>query len=557
MLFQHPSSQQAPSEILARSLEKVFEKGLQRGLENPLQLGVPRRLAVACSGGSDSLALLLLCQDWMQQVAQHPASFVAALICDHRQRASSTSECEALKRRLEDDFGLAAFVFAPEVPLGSYRGNLQQNMRLFRLRKFLDWCLENEVGCLALGHTRDDQLETHMLQEAGLLRGRGGMREFRRVRAHKQGGGRGQGECREVLLLRPLLQASKASLQAWLREREPKKRLGARQYKGQGKGQGKGQDKGVAWLEDPSNLQPCYARNRLRPICAGLSRAEQASLLARCVALQTEEEALEKAVRDFMQVQASSNQFLHADSYADGYICVESGAFLELEGGVALRVLANMARSVGGRGVRTREVRRVGGVWRGCLEKFLRDAGKAERERKESAVFSLGRCLLFARGDVFFATRSALRIEVLSMGDGLLRERLWDGRFLISISSPISSRRDTPSACAVSFVGWTCEALGRAGVVGLRRSIGRALAMKKDVRLEREFVRFEKLPWRVREVLPSFWSGGEVCVVPSFGIVVEGGYARGLSGGEGEGLPCVRFADIEERNLLLPSASGE
>ncbi len=99
-------------------------------------------------------------------------------------------------------------------------------------------------------------------------------------------------------------------------------------------------------------------------------------------------------------------------------------------------------------------------------------------------------------------------------------------------------------------MGWTCEALTRAGVVGLRRSVERTLAIKKDVRLEREFARFELLPWRVREVLASFWCGGEVCALPSFGIVVEGGYARGISGEEE--LPCVRFADIEERNLLLP-----
>ncbi len=424
-----------PSEILARSLEKAFEKNL----ENPLPLAVPRRLAVACSGGSDSLALLLLCHDWMQQDAQHIAnsaansapSLVTALICDHRQRASSTSECESLKRRLEDDFGLAAFIFTPEVSLGSYKGNLQQNMRLFRLRKFLDWCLENEVSYLALGHTRDDQLETYMLQEAGLLRGRGGIRECRRVRVHKRVGERQQGDYREVLLLRPLLQASKASLQTWLRER--------RQNGRQGRGQGRGQGDGVAWLEDPSNLQPHYARNRLRPICAGLSQAEQACFLARCVSLQTEEGVLEKAVRDFMQAQAQSTS--SSFSHADGYICVESRAFLALEEGVALRVLATMARLVGGRGVRRRQVLRVGRAWRECLEKFLRNAGKVERERRESAVFSLGRCLLFARGDVFFATRSALCIESLSIGDGLLRDRLWDGRFLISspISSPIFS----------------------------------------------------------------------------------------------------------------------
>ena len=344
-----------PSENLARSFEKVFRPD-----------ALPR-LAVACSGGSDSLALLLLCKAWREQgvrragedygdslVGNPVDSVVTALICDHRQRASSTRECEALRLRLERDFGLAAFVFAPQMPLSSYKGNLQQNMRLFRLRKFLEWCFENEVSYLALGHTRDDQIETHLLQEAGLLRGRGGMR------AKRSAGicGQGQEQKKEVFLLRPLLSTSKASLQAWLR------------------------DGGIGWLEDPSNASPCYARNRIRPVCARLSQAEQSRLLISCATLREEEEKLEEAVRSFMRV--------HATWHAEGYIRIESRAFLALDEKVALKVLASVARSVGGKGVRRRQVERVGGAWHRCLEIFLHNSKNAEIDKridkKESAV---------------------------------------------------------------------------------------------------------------------------------------------------------------------------
>ena len=575
-------SRPTPSEILARarrrstqrsperSPENVPESVLARSLEKVFRPNTPPRLAVACSGGSDSLALLLLCKSWAEQGEQRvDKRSVTALVCDHKQRASSTRECETLKKRLEDDFGLAALVFAPAMPFSSYKGNLQQNMRLFRLRRFVDWCVENEVSCLALGHTRDDQLETYMLQEAGLLRGRGGMRELRRTHAQgfvsseqeREGGGKDQKEQpAEVFLLRPLLSLSKAELRAWL------------------------SDRGVGWLEDPSNASTRYARNRMRPVCARLSQAEQTRLLARCAFLRKEEEALEEAVRAFKRA--------HATCHAEGYACVDSRAFLALDEHVALKVLANMAHAVGGKGVRTRQVRRVGRAWRACLEDFLHKAEKAKKadrttdritdrvanrvmiDKKESAVFSLGRCLLLGRGDVFFATRAALRVEPLllplfleSMSQHKVGEgRLWDERLRI-----LAPRR-VPAGCAPSFAGWTCQPLTRDGVVLVRRfsrhnvpnhsvpshSVGRSLETRRktddEVLLEQSLARFENLPWRVREMIPSFWHEGALCALPTFGITLEGEkHAPRLSTRRAAELPRLVFVDPDERNLLLPT----
>ena len=421
-------------------------------------------------------------------------------------------------------------------------------MRLFRLQKMLDWCLENEVSHLALGHTRDDQLETHMLQEAGLLRGRGGMRELRRVRVCGQGK-----QAREVFLLRPLLSASKASLRAWLQDREQDREQGI----------------GVAWLEDPSNASPRYARNRMRPLCARLSQAEQSRLLARCASQQEEERALEEAVRHFTRLRITW--------HAEGYACIESRAFLALDEKVALKVLAGVARSVGGKGVRTRQVQRVGRAWRACLESSLhnsdidaniekQESDKQERDKKESSVLSLGRCLLFGKkgnfegnlednlGDVFFATRSALRIESLSLTSALSRGALWDGR--LRILAPLRTG-DGKALDSAFFATWTCEPLTREGVVFLRRcrrNLETRGDARKDAKLNRSLVRFESMPWRVREVMPSFWSGGVLRALPTLGIVLRGGEdARLLSTRGSDALPRIRFACSDEQNLLLPT----
>ena len=505
--------------------------------------------------------MLLLCQRWAKQQREPTGDSVTALICDHGLRASSASECEALRKGLERDFGLAARVFAPDMPLSSYKGNLQQNMRLFRLQKMLGWCFENEVSCLALGHTRDDQIETYTMQEAGLLRGRGGMREMRRAQWQGREQERKQGrkkereeEGREVFLLRPLLEASKISLQTWLQKAWLQeawfqdKKSAARSVAGSVSGS-------VMWLEDPSNASPCYARNRIRPVCARLSQVEQARLLARCAMLRKEEQALEKAVQHFTRT--------HATWHAEGYVRIESEPFLALDEKVALKVLAGVARSVGGKGVRRRQVQRIGRAWRTCLKQFLllHKACQAESidnisidkvsiDKKESATFSLGRCLLFARGGVFFATRAALGIEPLPVTSALLQDRLWDGRLRVSL--PLCA-----SACPPSLKGWTCKPLGREGVVFVRRCPNldsREHEPRYDARLERSLARFEELPWRVREVMPSFWQGGELRALPTLGLVLEKRKnTRLLSLRGAEGLPRVRFVCADEQNLLLPT----
>ena len=556
-----PPDDISPDEI---SPDKILARSLARSLKGRWRQGEPPRLAVACSGGGDSLALLLLCQKWRKQQSEHESEHenkkdgrhekktsLVALICDHRQRASSTKECITLKKRLADEFALPSVVFAPSTPLASYKGNLQQNMRLFRLQTMLGWCAENGISFLALGHTRDDQIETHALQQAGLLRGRGGMRELRRAQTpskqpsreqtstrREQGGGARKGDARnegdennedvqesaELFLLRPLLDASRTSLRAWLQERGVTK-----------------------WLEDPSNASSRYARNRIRPACANLSRAAQDRLLVRAAMLREEEEAVEKAARRFKHA--------YATTYEEGYMTIESRAFLALDEGVAFRVLAEVARSVGGKGVRRGQVQRVGNAWRAWLGRFLHEAEDLSvyEKKHETGVFSLGRCLLFVqkkekglkKGIVFYATRTTLGIEPILLKTALERERgvLWDGRF--RLEAPV-----VPASLG-NVANWICAPLGRRGVVAMRSR--RARERTGDERFERSWLRFEELPWRIREVLPSFWREEKLYALPTLGLLRQSEPC--LARAE-ERLPSVRFVCAEERNLSLSAGQN-
>ena len=91
-----------------------------------------------------------------------------------------------------------------------------------------------------------------------------------------------------------------------------------------------------------------------------------------------------------------------------------------------------------------------------------------------------------------------------------------------------------------------------------RRNLETRGGARKDAKLNRSLVRFESMPWRVREGMPSFWSGGVLRALPTLGIMLQGGEEGGEEGGRcflirGEGLPRVEFACVEERHLLLPT----
>jgi len=178
-------------------------------------------LAVAVSGGPDSLALAILADHW----ARERGGKIYALTVDHRLRPESGAEIERLRewltaRRIEHE----TLVWEGEKP----RTGVQEAARLARYRLLGEWCRER--GCLHLltGHHRDDQIETHLI----------------RWRAHSGPDGlAGMSAVRELAdcrLLRPLLGVARDRLAAFLEaERQ-------------------------AFIVDPSNTDPAFERSRLR-----------------------------------------------------------------------------------------------------------------------------------------------------------------------------------------------------------------------------------------------------------------------------------------------------
>ena len=208
------------------------------------------RLAVAVSGGGDSLALLLL-------AAQTFPGRVVALTVDHGLRAEAAAEAA----------GVSAHCAALGVPHATLRlegikprGNIQATARAARYRLMADWCAAHQISLLLTAHHADDQAETLLMR---LQRGSGsaGLAGVRAMRELAPG----------VTLLRPLLGVRRTELAALVAA--------------------------AGWtpVADPSNADLRFDRTAARAVLAKLPTLDVVRLAGTAAALAQSEEALDWA----------------------------------------------------------------------------------------------------------------------------------------------------------------------------------------------------------------------------------------------------------------------
>jgi tRNA(Ile)-lysidine synthase len=186
------------------------------------------RVVVACSGGGDSAALLVLLHSYSKRASSAlQASF--DLVSCHVAHGLRGKAGEGDARFVEDLSGSLKVPFdlrRVDVPAHRRKGeSLEAAGRRLRYESLLSQAAKCGAGTLvATGHTLDDQAETVLLnlhRHAG--RTRGGIRERR-----------------EDGVVRPLLAFPRAELRAFLTAR------------------------GVPWREDETNVDERLLRNRIR-----------------------------------------------------------------------------------------------------------------------------------------------------------------------------------------------------------------------------------------------------------------------------------------------------
>jgi len=287
---------------------KRFLHALSRLLPAASDTKTPKelKLAIALSGGSDSLALAHLARKNIS--SQHP---LTALTVDHRLRPESAKESATVNRWMTER-GIAHDTLNWQHE--ELTGNLQAEARKARYQLLTDWCKTNDVSILLLGHTLDDQAETiALMRERGASSvGLAGMSAKRAVN--------------EITCIRPLLGHSRQELQDWLRSQN------------------------IEWLSDPSNNNTDFSRIRIRQHLAK-NPAEKTELLELGKKMAQERIAIERLHAAFVDTAVSIQH--KSDS-----LRVSLKEFLALERSQAAYTLGQLLCFVGGKDYPARYAKR-------------------------------------------------------------------------------------------------------------------------------------------------------------------------------------------------------
>jgi len=199
-------------------------------------------LGLAVSGGSDSTALLVLAAEW----ARGRGKRIEVATVDHGLRPEAAEEAAGVAMLCESLGAGHAVLNWRRERTGAAS---QAEARRARHALLAVWAHERGLPALALGHTRDDRIETFLM------------------RARQGSGWRGLAgplpsgpspvwpEGRGLRLIRPLLAFGREELRAELRTRE------------------------TGWIEDPSNTSDRFERVRMRSFAARMDQAALAQAL--------------------------------------------------------------------------------------------------------------------------------------------------------------------------------------------------------------------------------------------------------------------------------------
>lgn len=336
-----------------------------------------RTVAIAFSGGPDSLALLVLAAQWAKK---RKGTRLVAFTVDHGLRAASAEEAR-VAARLSRTLGVAHRILRWQGDKPA--SGVQAAAREARYALLLAACRASGAGDLLVAHHLEDQAETFLLR---LARGSGvdGLAAMPLSRPLAE-------DEPQVRLLRPLLDLPRSRLLATVART------------------------GLTPIEDPSNENERFDRVKARKMLRLLAPLGlDAARLARTA------EHMARA-RAALEEETSALLRTHAELSLFGHVVMDMAALAAAPAEIGLRALAALARIVGGSGYGPR-MEALESVHAAVA------AGVLERGRTLHGVkfAALGGRLVVTRE--LAAAQKAAPLVLKAGGGGL-----WDGRFNVRL----------------------------------------------------------------------------------------------------------------------------
>jgi tRNA(Ile)-lysidine synthase len=206
---------------ITNNIEEVFDKFF-----------IKNHIAVAVSGGSDSMALIIACNNYCKKKNIK----LSAITIDHKVRKNSLIEAKKLNILLQEkniDHHIIE-INSNDIP----SSNIEANLRKIRYQLLQEFCHKNNINYLFLGHHIGDIAENFLIR---LFRGSGldGLSPIQELI-----------ELNNIKIIRPFLNLPKKLLQEYLISQN------------------------IIWFEDETNQDQKFLRNKIRKFLASFENSE-------------------------------------------------------------------------------------------------------------------------------------------------------------------------------------------------------------------------------------------------------------------------------------------
>ncbi len=267
---------------------------------------LPKTLAVAVSGGSDSMALVMLLREFCEQKKIR----LVALTVDHKMREGSSEEALKVSKILAKK-KIVHEILAIDVKKLPQK-NIEGALREMRYEMLLGYCKKHKISHLFLGHIIGDVAENFLIR---LFRGSGldGLSTIAEV-----------SEVNKIKLVRPLLNFEKADLQKYLSTKK------------------------IEWFEDESNLDEKFLRNKIRRF---FSEFDERDLIHKRIKNASDEIAKMRDLFDSMMLSEAA-QIL--EFKANEFFLIHHQKLCKLDEKFALKILSLVAMEVSGKNYKPR-----------------------------------------------------------------------------------------------------------------------------------------------------------------------------------------------------------
>lgn len=199
-----------------------FEK-FKQNLEKILDANKPKKIAVAVSGGCDSLAVTLLTSKWTKLNKIE----LTAITVNHNLRSEFGIEAKTVHNFCNNQkINHIILTYDGEIPVS----NIENVARNFRYKMIFKYMNDNKIDTLFVGHNKDEEVETFLLN---LTRGSGvyGLSGINEIK--KRDG---------ITIIRPMLAFTKNEIKEFLTTNN------------------------IKWIEDPSNNDEKFKRVKIRKL---------------------------------------------------------------------------------------------------------------------------------------------------------------------------------------------------------------------------------------------------------------------------------------------------